>query len=177
MDIERIEDFIGGLAEVSERYSSYKEVNPSEIEYHEPANEAQRKAASTCKNGAGPLIAIVGLGFLASGIFMMVNSTYFAMGIVICLISIGILIFAGRTIFSKPVTAECRAVWKQMRYTSRGSSGRRSRSYYVTVVFDHPEKLLCKLVQTTKADYEKIEEGTPVLLIKTGPIYSVRIAE
>ena len=39
---------------------------------------------------------IVGLGFLASGIFMMVNRTYFAMGIVICLISIGILIFAGR---------------------------------------------------------------------------------
>ena len=34
MDIERIEDFIDGLAEVSERYSSYKEVNPSEIEYH-----------------------------------------------------------------------------------------------------------------------------------------------
>ena len=61
--------------------------------------------------------------------------------------------------------------------SSRGSSGRRSRSYYVTVVFDHPEKLLCKLIQTTKADYEKIEKGTPVLLIKTGPIYSVRIAE
>ncbi len=176
MDLGKIGMMLNEISEVSARYSDYREVVPSKIDYHEPENEMQEKVAKKCRAGAGPLIATVGAVFLAAGIFMAVKSGPLVFGIIISLLGAGILVFAGMTLLSRPMVAECRAVWKQVRYTSK-SSGGRSKTYHVTVVIEHPEKLLCKLVQTTKADYDRIEEGTEVLLVKTGPIYSVRLED
>ena len=47
--------------------------------------------------------------------------------------------------------------------------------YFFTVIFEEPEKIIVKDIQTTKEAYESAVEGTPVMVIKKGTLYQAKL--
>ena len=47
--------------------------------------------------------------------------------------------------------------------------------YFATVIFDEPEKILCRDLQITGVDYERIAEGTPMMVVKKGTTYKAKM--
>ena len=47
--------------------------------------------------------------------------------------------------------------------------------YFATVIFDEPERILCRDLQITGVDYERIVEGTPMMVVKKGTTYKAKM--
>lgn len=178
--MDKISDYAERLEAAQAKYGSYRKVRPAELQdFHEPVNEAQKQIAKKDSTDSVKFICVVGLFFVLFGVIgifaggrssVVPSIAIIVVGLIIA--GIGIVMVAGKT----QVMEGGKAAWKQTHRTgSRRHRG--STSYRVSVYFDHPEKVVVPLVQTTKSDYERIEEGTPILIIKKGSIYSARIDE
>lgn len=177
-DINAVSERISELQNAAVKYADYQEVKPSDMEgFHAPESEFQKRIAKKAAGSSMFVVGVVGIVFALCGVLAIVQGTVIP-GIVITAIGaaiIGFWIFlsVGKT----EVLEGGRAAWKQTRMTSGSRRGRRRPIYLVSVYFEHPEKSVVKLVQTTKADYKNIYEDTPILLIKKGFMVNARIDE
>lgn len=169
--MDQINDYMENLQAAAARYAAYREVKPSQLDYHDPENELQEKLTKSTDTSMF-VIAAVGGFFVLAGLLGIFGGNPVA-GIIIGAIGLAVLGFFFFITKSKAQVIEGRAAYKQIRY-SRRNGNHRSETYCVTVAFESPEKMVVPLIQTTHSDYNKIEEGTPVLLIKRGAIYQVR---
>ena len=165
---ERLEE----MRALSQKYIEYKPVMPSQVKYRDIQNDAERQLVGDVVNSTTKLIAIVGLAFLATGIFALCTKKI-VLGIIVSLIGAGICIFAINTGMSKPKVAFGRAVFKQFRYQRFPVES--SKMFYASVIIDEPEKIIVRDVQTSRRDYDRIVEGTPMILIKKGGVYETRV--
>ena len=169
---EKVSEFMGNMEDTALRYSEYKSVAVSSLDYHEVESEEQLGRIKKAGRKNSLVIVVVLVAFLLTGVFSIIKAEY-AIGVVLILFS-GLLVFLYLPgVFKKPMIKKGKAVWKQTRHTGSRHRNGYNRTYYVTVAFEKPEKMLCQLVQTSKEDYEKISEGTPVILVKKGYTYFV----
>lgn len=174
MDIMGVaESKMNEMSALSQKYIDYRPVNPSEVRYRDVQNDFEKEMASKVANGVTWLIAIVGIAFTASGI-LGVSTGKTALGIIIILMGLGISIYGIITAMSKVQVAYGRAVWKNFRYNNT-SGARRTKMYFASVIIDEPEKIIVRDIQTSKEDYEKIIEGTPMMIIKKGGVYHTKV--
>ena len=174
---EVVTDYVQNIKDVQDRYAIYRRVEVSKLtDFHEPVNESQKQIAKKAAASGMAIVMIVGLVFALFGVFGLVageNSSRAACIAIIIfgavILGFGIIMAVGKT----EVIEGGKAAWKQTRRT--GSRKKGSTSYYVSVYFDHPEKIVVPLVQTTRGDYYDIVEGTPILLIKKGFTYYARV--
>ena len=163
------------LNELPAKYVGYKSVLPSQFEYHNIENGEQEKIAKEIGNQKLLIIAIATIAFGASSLLAFITENT-VLGIVILLITAVLLYLLISTITSKPKVAFGKAVWKNWDYARTNGRIGNNKIYYVSVINDDgPEKLICSRIQTTKADYDRIEEGTPILVIKKGTIYHASV--
>ncbi|MBR2240785.1 MAG: hypothetical protein IJ890_05350 [Clostridia bacterium] len=163
------------LNELPAKYADYKSVLPSQFEYHNIENEEQEKIAKEIGNQKLLIIAIATIAFGASSLLAFITEKT-VLAIVILLITAVLLYLLISTITSKPKVAFGKAVWKNWDYAHTNGRMGNNKIYYVSVINDDgPEKLVCSRIQTTKADYDRIEEGTPILVIKKGTVYHASV--
>lgn len=174
---ETVNSMLQELQDARERYAEYRSVDIYKLEgFHEPDNESQKQIAKKAAKSGMPIIIIVGVVFVLAGIYGFLQGessgkAFFIAFAVLGLIIVGFALFTG---FSKVEVMEGgKAAFKQMR--SSGSGKSRSTKYYVAVYFDHPEKIIVPNMQTTRAEYFDIVEGTPILIVKKGILFFARI--
>ena len=164
-----------GLKDLQAKYADYKSVLPSQFEYHDIENEEQEKIAKKIGNQKLLITAIATIAFGASSLLAFITGNT-VLAIIILLITVVLLFVLISTLTSKPKVAYGKAVWKSWDYTHTNGSMSKNKIYYVSVINDNgPEKLVCTRIQTTKVDYDRIEEGTPILVIKKGSIYHASV--
>ncbi|MBO5610143.1 MAG: hypothetical protein J5929_07240 [Eubacterium sp.] len=169
---EKIDDKLNELNALSQKYVDYKPVMPSQVKYRAIQNDAEKQLVSGIVNGTTWLIAIVGLAFLVTGIFAIFTGKM-VLGIIIALMGVGIGIFGLITAMSKVEVAFGRAVWKHFKYQRFPVES--SKMFFASIIIDEPEKIIVRDVQTTREDFDRIVEGTPMILIKKGGVYHTKV--
>ena len=160
---ERMQSQMENLQELMEKYHEYRMVQVSEVAFHPPINAEQKKMAERVKL-KNNLLAIF---FILASLFFFVLTIVKGMGLIAVLsvaffacIMIGISAF----VLATPLLVVTgKAIYKDFEKSHDSTTRRR---YYLTVIPDGEEKVLFRRVSVSKADYEKIGEGTPVLVVK-----------
>lgn len=167
---EKVSKFMENMQDTAVRYADYQRVSPAQIEYHEVKNDDQLTLVKKAGSSNALVILVVLLAFAATGIFSIVTGSI-PVGVLL-LAFVGLLTyFYLPAVTGKPMVKEGKAIWKQARRTGPKRRKGSNHTYFVTIIFESPEKTLCQLVQTNKRDYEEIVEGTPMLLIKKGNMF------
>lgn len=154
---------IDSLNELAGRYVGYTKRMANEIEYHEPVNEEQlAKAKDVRKKPRLAFLAITVL-FLIASIFGVVTGSelYFNLIVIFCTIFLAVMTI--RLMREEIQVTEGNVVLK---HYDRKIGSKRKTAYYVTAAIDYPEKVICTRILISKADYEKVDEGSPILLVK-----------
>lgn len=167
---EKVSEFMRNMQDTAARYADYRRVSPAEVEYHEIENDEQLMLVRKAGSSNSLVIVVVLLAFAATGIFSIFTGSI-PVGVLL-LAFVGLLMYLYLpAVTGKPMVKEGKAIWKQTRKTGTKRRNGYSHTYFVTIIFESPEKTLCQLVQTNKSDYEEIVEGTPMLLIKKGNMF------
>lgn len=143
--------------------------NESQIKYQDPENDEQRSKARKSYGKNAAITGIVTVLFLAVFIAMIVTHSKIGPTILVGLIC-GLLIY----LFVKDLPKKhvqimkATAIYKYQRMSHSGSSSHRTYTYFISVIPQDGEKLIFRDIQVSSEDYYKIEEGTPVMVVKGG---------
>mgnify|MGYP003315314466 CR=1 FL=1 len=173
---EKVSEFMENMQDTANKYVEYQRVEPENIVYHEITDERQLELVKKAVNKSSFVVIAVLIAFLATGIYSICTGGILAGGMLLVFTALLVYFFIPGVI-SKPVVKEGKAIWKQTRRSGTDNNRKNKYTYYVTIIFEEPSKMLCQLIQTNKEDYEKIEEGTSVLLIKKGNLFYACVDE
>lgn len=170
--LKKVTDFMNNLQDTAVAFADYTPINPQDVDFHEIEDEKLLKYVKKAGAKDNLVIWVVVLAFALSGVLAFVQRSFFWGALMV----IGAGVIASLYIpglIQPPMIKEGFAAFKQTKRGQRKSSGGYSHTYFVTVAFAEPEKTLCTLIQTNKEDYEKIEECSPVFLVKKGKTFFV----
>ncbi len=162
--VEELKNKMEELQEISSRYTDYKVVLPSKIKYKNIENEKQEELVKNYLKSPTLVIIVATIAFSLTALlsFLLGKTT---IGIISAICTLPLIYFTITTICNKPQIAFGKAVWKKEEYSNFNSPT--IKMYYVYVAIEE-EKVILQHIQTTKKDYEKIEEGTKIMIIKKG---------
>lgn len=155
-NIDSVDELVG-------RYVGYTKRMAKEIEYHDPENEEQLAKAKAIHKRVLKGFSVITVAFLIFTILMAVtgNKLYLVAIMIICTLVLAVTTL--RLMRQKAQVTEGKVVLKHF---DRKIGSKKKTYYFVTAAIDYPEKVICTLIQISKADYEKVEEGTPILLVR-----------
>lgn len=76
-------------------------------------------------------------------------------------------------IMGKPQVAYGYAVWKHYRQSNVAREN--TKTFFFTVIFEQPERIVVQDIQTNRADFDRMYEGVPVIVARKGSVVSARI--
>ena len=166
-------EYLEEIKNLSAKYADYRQAVPAAIKVRNAQNDIEKQNASkTAKN----VNWIVGVGIAAFAF-----TTIFAFatgqrkgGVISLIGTIALLYFFLDSLLGKAKIAYGTAVWKHYRYMNHTRPWSQ-KMYYLTVIFEQPEKIIVQDIQTTKEVYDMVVEGTPVMVIKKGTLYQARM--
>ena len=146
-----------GMLELPLEYAEYLNTRPKEIVFHDPENEQQAKLAAKVKLKTGLFLGGCSAVLLFLFVYVIVSKNTL---LVISLM--GLITFLFSAVFIQLLTKKTqvaigRAVIKIKQ--------RKSYSYFVSVAVDEPEKAIHANIPVSKSDYEKISEGTSIMIV------------
>ena len=173
MDINEFADqYMEELKNLSIKYHDYTQAMPSRIVGRDPQNDNEKQIAGSSARNTNWVIGIGCLAFLATTIFAFCTGQIKG-GMISLVGTVVLLYFCAIPFISKPKVAYGTAVWKHFRYNNYPREG--SKMFFLTVIFEEPEKIIVKDIQTTRESYEAIAEGTPVIVVKKGNLCMAKI--
>lgn len=163
-----MKDFVNSIyendmkLEIPVEYAEYIRIQPGKIVYHDPENNEQAAIAARMKikTAAWLMIGDI-LLLLIFGYVIATKNTF----VVISLMGVLTALFiaeTARVLCRKPQVVTGRAVVKTKQ---RKQGKKRIYSYYTAVAVDEPEKTIYPRIPVSKADYDKIQEGTPIMVV------------
>ncbi|MCR4688473.1 MAG: hypothetical protein K5745_02870 [Saccharofermentans sp.] len=172
---DEVTNMMNQLQELANKYPDCKRITPDKVKYRDPYDDELPESGKKVMDGK-MILGIVGiLAFLATTIFAFVKGELLV-GFLSGFGTAFLIYFFLPAIFGKTKVATGKAVWKHWQYSSRSSGGfHASKNYFVYILMDEGGNEICQRVQTTEKDYHLIEEGTPVMIIKKGKIYSCAV--
>lgn len=160
--MKKFDDVVQKTSEINslgKKYQGLPKGDFKDIPFSEPDTEEISKRAEKMKRKTLNRI------YIATGIFLV----FLIMGIITHrqtggIILMGILtavmiVFSISMTLNKTETAKCIAIFKY----DEGKVGTKQKHYYVTVIV---EGVIYSRIPIRRKDYDKIEEGTPVLIEK-----------
>ncbi|MBP5192589.1 MAG: hypothetical protein J6Z74_04530 [Eubacterium sp.] len=168
-------DYLEEIKRLSVKYANYRQAMPSEIKVRDVQNDIEKRYASTTEKSVNWIIGVGLAAFALTTVFAFATKQISG-GVLSLIGTVALLYFFLGSFLSKPKIAYGTAVWKHFRFSNHAGSGsRHPKIYYFTVIFEEPEKIIVKDIQTTKEAYESAVEGTPVMVIKKGTVYQARL--
>lgn len=147
------------------KYSEYLRAEPEEIVFHDPENDEQAKIASKTKRKAVTWISISDIVLLLIFIYVIVTKNKFIVIFLMGAITFAFMAVTTKIIKTKVQVAIGKAVIK---IKQREFDKKKTYYYYVAVAVDEPKKAIYSRIQVSKKDFEKIHEGTPIMIINLG---------
>ncbi len=160
-----INDFEKGL----EQYltEGYTLKNNSEIIYQDPENADQiSKARKSIRSSmAISIIVLVSLVAMLIGMIIIGSNIGWIIFMGIFVAIVGFAMYKDRP--GKQIKImKSKAVCKYR--VKIGSASSKNYNYFVTVIPDNEVKTIYRELQVSKKDYELIQEGTPIMVVKGG---------
>lgn len=169
--MEGFEDF-AKMEELMQKYLSegYRLGSNSEMVYQDPENSIIAKEASRASRKPMIISIIVLIAMAATFAAMIVTGSDIKWTIFMGVVVVAIAIFVFKDIPGKsPKVMKATAIFKNKRFSgSLQDSARRTYTYFVTVIPESGEKIIFRDLQVSREDYEQIQEGTPILVVKGG---------
>ena len=154
---------VDSVHELVGRYVGYTKRNANELEYHEPENDEQLAKAKAVRKRVLTGFSAITAAFLIFTVLMAVtgNKLY-----LVAIMVIGTLVLAFMTLRLMRQTAQVTEGKVVLKHYDRKLGSKKKTYYFVTAAIDYPEKVICTRIPISKADYEKVKEGSPILLVK-----------
>lgn len=161
-------DFVDSLYEndmklkIPAEYAEYLHTQPEEIVYYDPENDEQAAIASKVKMKTAAFLVICSIVLLLLFIYVIATKNKL---FVIVVMGLMVAIFTStaiRVIRRKTQVVTGRAVVKTKQ---RKSGKKKTYYYYVAVAVDQPVKTIYSQIPVSESDYEKIQEGTPIMIV------------
>ena len=169
---EEAQQYIEELKRLSVKYQDYKKAMPSKIRFRAPQNDYEREVASKVTNRVAWIIGIGLIAFAATAVLAFrVGQTGIAIVCILVTLFLGYFFFNG--VLGKAKVAYGVAVWKHYRVDNVALES--SKTFFFSVIFDEPEKIIVRDLQTNREDFDKMVEGSRVMVIKRGGIYMAKI--
>lgn len=146
--------------EIPAEYSEYLCINPGKIAYHDPENEEQAAIATKMKMKQIAFFMIFDIPIIIILIYVIVTKNKLIVILLMALMAIISITQTIRVISKKLKVVTGRAVIKTKHYRHN-----KNYSYYVAVAVDEPEKTIYPNISISKSDYEKIQEGTKIMIV------------
>ena len=157
------------LQEVSAKYADHQQKNAADIVYRKAVSDAEAARALKMKR---KLAAITGAATALFGLLTIVTiAGKKGVGGIVIMAALTLLLgfITYKSLSGEPQVMTGVAVFKQEHKGSGGGAGKRTaRIYSVAVKPDSGERVIYKGIRVSYAEYNKISEGTPVLVVKTG---------
>lgn len=170
-----VPDYLEEIKRLSVKYANYRQAMPSEIKVRDIQNDIEKRNANSTEKNINWVIGVGIAAFALTTVFAFATKQITG-GVLSLIGTVALLYFFLGSFLSKPKIAYGTAVWKHYRYTNHAGSGsRHQKMYFFTVIFEEPEKIIVKDIQTTKEAYESAVEGTPVMVIKKGTLYQAKL--
>lgn len=166
-------DYLEEIKRLSVKYANYRQAMPSEIKVRDVQNDIEKRNASSTEKNINWVIGVGIAAFALTTVFAFATKQITG-GVLSLIGTVALLYFFLGSFLSKPKIAYGTEVWKHYRYTNHAGS-RHQKMYFFTVIFEEPEKIIVKDIQTTKEAYESAVEGTPVMVIKKGTLYQAKL--
>lgn len=163
-----MKDFVGSvyadnmMLEIPAEYAEYIRVQPGELVFHDPENDEQAAIVAKMKSETVSFFAIVDVLFLLIFICIIVSVNKFMVIFLMGLLTALFMIETVRVVRRKLQVVTGRAVIKMKK---RRHDKRSTYLYYVAVAVDQPEKAIYSGISVSKEDYDKIQEGTPIMIV------------
>lgn len=156
------------MQNASARYADHQQKHANDIVYREPMNNEESSKAKKMSaklalvtGGMTALFALITLGTIIGG-----KGMKGALLMAVLTAVLGFLTY--KTISTKPQVMTGIVVFKGEHSTGKATGKNTSRTYYVSVKPDSGEMVIYKDIRISYAEYNKVSEGTHVLVAKTG---------
>lgn len=171
--INRIENMFDVLNDLGSKYSDYIPKMSSEIVYHDPETLEQEMLAKSIvkKNDKSILLYMASLISIALFIYMIVNKgniTGIIIMFIFCGICVAMSIFNIKSKFEKTQIMIGKVADKHI-VRNYERSTYRNRTAEVSVIPDGGEKIIYRNIRISIEDYEKVIEGSTVMVVNKGP--------
>lgn len=174
--INRVKNMFDVLQKGAVKYADYRVQPLSEAEYHDPENVEQAEKAEKIEkmnNKKIPIVLMCTLLFCAIFIYIILTTTDWTGDVIMiaftlfiaCALLIG---FSIKMIKDKPKKVQVitgKAIYKDVRSHGRN----RGYSYLVSIIPDSGEKVIYRGIPISREDYERVTEGTPIMVVNKGP--------
>lgn len=168
-------EYLEEIKNLSAKYADYRQAVPAAIKVRNAQNDIERQNAGKTEKNVNWVIGVGFAAFAFTTIFAFATGQIKG-GVLSLIGTLALLYFFLESFISKPKIAYGTAVWKHFRYVNSVTTrARSSKMYFLTVIFEQPEKIIVKDIQTTKEVYDMVVEGTPVMVIKKGTLYQARM--
>ncbi len=163
-----MKDFVDSLLEnnmmlkLPAEYAEYLQTIPKEIVFHDPENEEQAKIAAKVKMKTVAFLVACSVVLWLLFIYVIASKNKFIVIFLMGVVTAAFTLTAISVIRKKTQVVTGRAVIKTKQ---RRHGKRKSYSYYVSVAVDEPEKAIYSNISVDKKDYEKIQEGSLILVV------------
>ncbi len=168
-------EYLEEIKNLSAKYADYRQAVPAAIKVRNAQKDIEKQNAGKTEKNVNWVIGVGFAAFAFTTIFAFATGQIKG-GVLSLIGTLALLYFFLESFISKPKIAYGTAVWKHFRFANHAGSGsRHTKLYYLTVIFEQPEKIIVQDIQTTKEVYEAVVEGTPVMVIKKGTVYQARM--
>lgn len=163
--IDKLNNMFEVLNNLAEKYPEYKTGDVNKIVFHDPENEEQAQKAKKIASSVQRFLYLALIIFVATAVLMILAKTPIwatVLDIAICIV-IGII--AIKSQIQKVQIITVKAIYKN-RERMRNSNN--SYMYFISVIPDNGEKVIYQRIQISEEDYQKVTEGTPVMIVNKG---------
>jgi len=158
--------------EKAKQYAGYQVKHANDLIYREPANDQEKTLAKKIIKKNGTLIALIATVFTVLTIACFVGGQNLPISLLLAGISLICILFAIKTFTTKPQVIIATAVNKESRcYSSSYSLSMKQKGtlFYVYVIPENDTHTIYQGVTVNlRTTFEAIQEGTKILVIKTG---------
>lgn len=148
--------------EIPAEYAEYIRIHPGKIVYHDPENDEQAAIAAKMKMKTAVWLTIGDVLLMIIFVYVIATKNTFIVIFLMGLLTALFMTETARVMCRKLQVATGRAVIKTKQ---RKQDSKKIYSYYVAVAVDEPEKAIYSRIPVSKADYDKIQEGTPIIIV------------
>ena len=151
-----------GMLELPLEYAEYLNTKPKEIVFHDPENEQQAKLAAKVK-----LKTALFLGGCSAVLLFLFVYVIVSKNTLLVISLMGLITFLFSAVFIQLLTKKTQVAIGRavIKIKQRRTGKRKSYSYFVSVAVDEPEKAIHANIPVSKSDYEKISEGTSIMIV------------
>lgn len=161
-DLEKLQKKFNEITEKSKKYSDLGYEKSNKVIYRKPENKIEEEFVKRVNFKSFIFFLIFTIAFLASFILVLISKP----SILLILITVLPTIAGGYLTFRSVKSNELmigKAVYKER----KRNTSKKTRSYiYFVSVLDEENKLIYTRIQISKLEYDRVEEGTPILISK-----------